>query len=405
MADATPDLLDAAPAGFLSFRDDGRIVVVNRTLLELLGYARVELIGRHVEEAMGVAGKIFFQTHLFPLVRMHGRAEEIYLELRSKAGERVAVLLNARRAELDGGPVTHCVVIRVQERKKYEDELLRAKKAAETSHAEARAANEAKSRYLRSVSHDIRTPINALLGYADLLELGAGRTLGDVELGYVARMRNAARHLHRLVDDILDLARIEAGAMTVTMAPADVTAAADAARALVEPLADEREVRLVCAEPGAPDGDGGAGGGDRYVGDHERVVQILVNLLTNAMKFTDAGGRVSLGWERVEVAADVAPGEREPGEGEPEEDAADGAEPGTWLRVDVADTGVGIAPDELADIFEPFHQAGDPDRAAPKGAGLGLAISRELARLMDGDITVRSEPGAGSTFSLWLRAG
>lgn len=382
------DLLNAAPAGFLSFRDSGEVVAVNDTLLELLGYARHDLLGLHVERLFSVAARIFYQTHLFPLIRMHGHAEEIYLELRSAAGDPVPVLLNARRDEMGGSPVSHCVVIRVHERKKYEDELLRAKKAAEAAHAEAIAANEAKSRYLRSVSHEIRTPINALLGYADLLDLSAGRPMGAVEIGYVGRVRHTSRHLLTLVNDILDLAKIESGAMPMNVAPGQVARAADAAFAMVEPQAREQDVQLLRqSNAGGDSGDGGDPG--PYLGDHERVVQILINLLSNAVKFTDSDGRVEVDWSRV---ADP-------------DDGARLTDSGPWLRVRVADTGIGIPPDRLDDVFQPFEQILGATRESRGGTGLGLAISRELARLMGGDITVRSEPGRGSTFSLWLRTG
>lgn len=377
VGDAESKLLNAAPAGFVSFRDDGTVVAVNDTLLELLGYSRDELMGLHVERILSTPSRIFYQTHLFPLVRMHGRAEEIYLTLRSSAGDGVPVLLNARRDGLEGEPVSHCVVIRVQERKKYEDELLRAKKAAEAAHAREKAANEAKSHYLRSVSHEIRTPINALLGYADLLELNVGRPMGDEQLGYVERVRHAARHLLGLVNDILDLARIESRAMEVEIAPAELAAAADAALSMVKPQAQERDIRLDQPETDGP---------GHYLGDHERVVQILINLLSNAVKFTDPGGRIELDWRSVD---------------EPRADAElDGA--GPWLCVRVTDTGIGIPGDRLGELFQPFKQIADAGRESPSGTGLGLAISRELARLMGGDITVRSEHGVGSTFSLWL---
>ena len=378
---ASPDLLDAAPAGFLSFRDDGTVVLANAPLLELLDYSADEVVGQHVESLFGVAARIFYQTHLFPLVRMHGRAEEIYLELRSSQGDRVPVLLNARRVDLDDEPVTHCVLIRVRERKKYEDELLRAKKAAESAHAEAVAANDAKSHYLRSVSHEIRTPINALLGYADLLELNAGKPMGDEQLGYVGRVRQAGRHLLTLVNDILDLAKIESGSVEVEAVPGEVAAAADAALALVEPQARDRDIQLV--RPDASDCG-------PYIGSHERVVQILVNVLSNGIKFTEAGGRVELDWRRVDPAATAAGQSR----------LAPGA--GPWLAVRVTDTGAGIPAHRLEEVFEPFKQIAESGAGTKHGTGLGMTISRELARLMGGDLTVESEPGVGSAFTLWL---
>lgn len=371
------DLLNAAPAGILAFRDDGRVVAVNDTLLNLLAYRREDVVGGHVERLMGVAGRIFFQTHLFPLVRMHGHADEIYMALRTSSGESVPALLNTRRDESGDEPLSHCVVIRVKERKKYEDELLRAKKAAESAH-------KAKSRYLRSVSHEIRTPINALLGYADLLELNAGRPMGDQEMGYVGRIRSAARHLLGLVNDVLDLAKIESGAMSVGVEPARITDAVGAALGMVEPQARARDIRIIRPDRPIP---------GSYSGDHERVVQVLINLFSNAVKFTDPGGSVSVDWARVVSDDD------DPHRGD---DGSPG--PGPWLRVRVTDTGIGIPTDQLHELFQPFHQVQESGRESPGGTGLGLAISRELARLMGGDITVLSEPGEGSTFTLWLVA-
>jgi sigma-B regulation protein RsbU (phosphoserine phosphatase) len=124
-------LLDEAPCGFVSFADDGTVRAVNRTLLEMLGFAREELVGRHVEAILNVGSRIFYQTHFFPLLRLHGRAEEIFLLLRAKNGEDVATLVNAARRQRGGEWLTDCVLMEVKERRKFEDALLRAKKDAE----------------------------------------------------------------------------------------------------------------------------------------------------------------------------------------------------------------------------------------------------------------------------------
>lgn len=374
MSASDPDWLKVAPAGFLTFRDDGTVTAVNDFLLRLLGRSRDEVVGDHVEKLLGVAGRIFFQTHLYPLVRMHGHAEEIFVELRAAGGDRVPVLMNLRREEAQGSALTHCVLIQVRERSKYEDELLRARKAAEAATREARDANEAKSLYLRSVSHEIRNPINALLGYADLLELGAGQPMGDRQMEYVERVRKVARHLLTLVNDLLDLAKIESGAMSVDAKESAIGTAAGAALAMVEPQAAAQGIDLLRS------GDDSL----RYLGDHDRVIQILLNLLSNAVKFTASGGRVELAWDRVEGPVD---GGTTVGEG-------------PRIRMWVTDTGAGIAPESLERVFEPFSQIEQTETG--KGTGLGLTISRQLARLMGGDLTVRSTPGEGSTFTLWL---
>ena len=142
--------LDTAPCGFVSFTDAGVITSINRTLLEMLGYAHADLAGRHVEQILTIGSRIFYQTHWFPLLRMHGRAEEIFLMLRARTGEDVGMLVNAGRREREGGVEYDCVMMRVRERQKYEDELLRARRVAEQARDESeerrRALQEANDR-------------------------------------------------------------------------------------------------------------------------------------------------------------------------------------------------------------------------------------------------------------------
>src|SRR5688572_23407090 len=129
------DLLDRAPCGFLSFTDDSRVQIVNATLLERLGYESDEVVGQPFEKLLAVGSRIFHQTHFFPLVKMHSRAQEIFLILRAKNGDDVGVICNARRYERDGAAVTDCILMEVQERQKFENALLQAKKSAESANA------------------------------------------------------------------------------------------------------------------------------------------------------------------------------------------------------------------------------------------------------------------------------
>lgn len=251
---------------------------------------------------------------------------------------------------------------------------------AERARREADQANQAKSAFLATMSHEIRTPINAITGYAQLMELGVAGPVTEQQREYLARLTASSAHLRGLIDDILDLAKVDAGGMAVAREPALTGALVGAALDLVRPQASARGVQLVDGRPGDP--------GEPFVGDEHRVRQILANLLSNAVKFTPAGGTVTIGCGRVDATPS---GTTLRGEG-------------PWTFVAVADTGIGIAPAEQARIFEPFHQVDAGHTRQRGGTGLGLAISRRLAHLMGGDVTVESALGAGSTFTLWLPA-
>jgi PAS domain S-box-containing protein len=248
--------------------------------------------------------------------------------------------------------------------------------AEREARAAADAASRAKSDFLASMSHELRTPLNAVLGYAELMTLGISGPVTDAQRDQLERIQASGRHLVGMVSEILDLAKIEAGAFAVAHEPASAADAVAAAVALVRPQGAARRLTL--------DVDAGD---VRYVGDEQRVRQILVNLLSNAVKFTPPGGRVT-------VRAGLATGA-------PHADARDGA---AWGWVAVSDTGIGIAPESLERIFRPFVQADEGHTRAYGGTGLGLAISRRLAELMGGTLTVRSAPGVGSTFTVWLPA-
>jgi len=255
-----------------------------------------------------------------------------------------------------------------------------ARLAAERARREADEANKAKSAFLATMSHEVRTPINAIVGYTQLMELGIAGPITEQQREYLARLAATSEHLQGLVNDILDLAKIDAGGMTVAREDGLTGALVAAALDLVRPQASARGVRLVDGWPGEP--------GKRFVGDEHRVRQILANLLSNAVKFTEPGGTVTVTCGTVSETPPVA-GLR--GDG-------------PWTFIQVADTGIGIARDEQTRIFEPFHQVDRGHTRRQGGTGLGLAISLRLAHLMAGDLTVESTPGLGSTFTLWLPA-
>jgi signal transduction histidine kinase len=256
------------------------------------------------------------------------------------------------------------------------DQLLQQYDTARALASELERANQAKSDFLATMSHEIRTPINAIIGYADLLQLGISGPVTEAQQGQLERIRRSGQHLTGLVDQVLDLARIESGTLAVERSAAPVGEAVDTAMAVLQPQAEEKRVALANTCPATDELS--------YLGDPQRVVQILVNLLANAIKFTPEGGQVTVRCARSEAREDH-----------------DGAE-GPWIRLDVEDTGVGIEPEQCERIFEPFVQVESGYTRRHGGAGLGLSISLQLARSMGGELSVRSEAGSGSTFTLWL---
>jgi signal transduction histidine kinase len=225
-------------------------------------------------------------------------------------------------------------------------------------------ANAAKSTFLATMSHELRTPLNAIIGYSDLLQAQISGDLNTQQRQHIHRIEGAARHLLGLIEGILNYARLEAGKEQVDLRDVDVANLADEVVALVQPLAKGRGLELrLHAQEQLPS----------IRTDLAKVRQILLNLLSNAVKFTQEG----------HVALDVR---------------CD-AESMIWT---VTDTGVGIAPTDVERIFEPFQQGGQNPVGRAAGTGLGLTVSRQLARLLGGDVSAQSTPGVGSSFVLRL---
>ncbi|WP_420130526.1 ATP-binding protein [Longimicrobium sp.] len=285
------------------------------------------------------------------------RAEEIALlnrdlELANAQLEESAVELETQAEEL------------MHQRAEREELLVRERELR----ADAEDANKAKASFLAVMSHELRTPLNAIGGYAEIMSLGARGPVTEKQQGDLERIQVNQRHLLGLINSILNFTRLEAGQVQVTLERVTLAPLLHGLEALIGPQMRAKPLELTIDDCGA-----GA-----VLADEEKLRQILLNLLTNALKFTPAGGRVEVGCARVD--------------GE--------------VRVHVRDTGRGIPPEQLESVFEPFVQV---DRHVTphndQGVGLGLAISRELARRMGGNLRAESEVGVGSVFTLTIPAG
>ena len=377
-------ILEATADAYFALDRDFRIVAVNAAMERNVGLARDALLGRVFWDVFPGTVGTAYERH-YRAAATEGRRARF---TDTYDDGRLALASEADVYPVAGGGVA--VFWRdVSARVRAEADRERLLAEAEAARRAAERANQAKSEFLATMSHELRTPLNAIGGYTQLLELGVAGPTTPAQRDYLARLTASGQHLLGLVNDVLDLAKVDAGEMTVARDPATTEAAVTAALDLVRPLGDARGVRVV---------DGNPAVSTPYVGDEHRVRQILVNLLSNAVKFTEPGGRVTVTCGR---AAEAPPAVRVHGEG-------------PWAYVRVDDTGVGIAPEAHAAVFEPFRQVepaangrngGTPPTVYARtkgGTGLGLAISRRLARLMGGDLTLESTPGIGSVFTLWL---
>lgn len=256
--------------------------------------------------------------------------------------------------------------------------ITEARNRTDAARSEAEAANAAKSRFLGTMSHEIRTPLNAIIGYTEFLLVGIGGQIGPQQRAYVDRVQTSARHLLALVSDLLDLSGIEAGRLRVHCYPAPLRDAVQDAVDVLESQAQQREISI------GVDCDESLW----YRGDPARLRQVIINLLSNAVKFSEPG-------EQVDIVC-ASTHQADPSLVESGEQA--------WTTVTVRDTGIGIPPDKVAMIWDAFVQGDDSRTRTYGGSGLGLTISRRLTRLMGGEITVTSELGKGSEFTVWLPA-
>jgi len=231
---------------------------------------------------------------------------------------------------------------------------------------QAEAGNRAKSSFLAIMSHELRTPLNAILGYVDLFEAGIAGPVATSQRDYLGRVRASARHLFTIIEEILTYARLEAGTEEVTIEDVDLGWLVREVVAFIEPAATAKRLDLSVKQPAEP---------VLVRSDSGKLRQVLLNLLGNAIKFTDEGGiTVSFGREDASVT------------------------------VGVRDTGIGVAREHLEDIFEPFWQVQQGATRRAGGTGLGLAVTRRLVHLLGGDLLVHSEPGHGSEFLVQLPA-
>jgi PAS domain S-box-containing protein len=349
---------------------------LNHMTEQMFGYAREELLGAPVEMLMPAELRAAHAAHRsryasHPTTRTMGSG--LVLEAMRKDGARFPVEISLSPALSEAGFRATAIVRDITTRKQAEDQL-RAVQERYTSelaahnrelalrNLEVERANRLKTEFLASMSHELRTPLHTIIGFSELLGEGLQGPLNDKQKRFVDHIHRDSLHLLELINDILDLSKIESGRIELRPEALDLTAVVEEALSSIRPLGQVKS--LVIQTSIAPEIAA-------IHADPLRIKQILVNLLSNAVKFTPAGGR-------IEIAAVQA---------------------GDFVQISVTDSGVGVPAREHEAIFDIFHQVGATTKGVREGTGLGLAITKRLVEQHGGAITVSSEPGKGSCFT------
>ena len=351
--------------GIFMLDPDGRVASWNEGARRIKGYEADEIIGRHFSVFYPEPAKSSgFPDHELEVARAVGRFEDEGWRVRKDGSQFWANVVITALFRDDGSLLGFAKVTRdlTERRAAQMREIEDARRLAD-----AEASSRAKSGFLAAMSHELRTPLNAISGYAQLMQEGIAGPVSEQQAEYLTRIITSQQHLLAIVNDLLNYSRIEAGEVTYERAPVLMREVVDRVLGMVTPQAERKSLGL------AP---GNCGIDIVALADQLKTAQIVINLVYNAVKFTPEGGVVSVSCGRDE----------------------------STVTIEVRDTGPGIPADKQQAIFEPFVQLGRTLTSTHEGAGLGLAISRDLARAMGGDVTVESTLGAGSSFLLRLPA-
>jgi PAS domain S-box-containing protein len=365
------DLIENAPDAILQVDSAGSIIVANRTAETMFRYSREELMGKGVEMLVPKANRAGHSEHrrAFASAGMT-RPMGLGLDLlaRRKDGTQFPVEISLSPVRTDSGVNVTAVIRDVTERKQTEQRVRTLQESymteLEARQKEAERLNRLKSEFMASISHELRTPLHTIIGFAELLEEEAEASLNEKQRRFLHHIHADSEHLLSLINDVLDLSRIEAGGLHLRAESLSLQEIVAEAVNAIRPYADSKSVTV--REGEYPEVCVWA--------DPTRLRQILYNLLSNGAKFTKAGGDV----------------------------VVDATIEGSYVKITVADTGLGIAPEECIRIFDKFYQVGFTPVGVREGTGLGLAICKQLVEMQGGKIWVESEPQKGSRFQFTL---
>ena len=355
------DLYDHAPSGYHSLDAEGKFIMVNQTELNWLGYTREELIGKPFIQLLTAESLAVFYAN-FPLYKQRGFVHDLEFELIRKDGSTFPVLVSATaiRDELGNFVKSRSTMTDISALKQAEEAL-------KLTNAELIRAAKIKDEFLAHMSHELRTPLNAILGHSELLIRQFSGSLNERQLRYMKTIERSGRHLLELITGILDLSKLEARQMTLAPSTVVVSDICEASLIFIREMAGKKNIAITSQlDPNV----------ELIEADGPRLKQMLINLLSNAVKFTPDGGSVNL-----QVV---------------------GNEKSKMVSFSVSDTGIGISKEDMQRLFQPFVQLDSGLNRLYEGSGLGLTLVDRMAKLHGGNVSVQSEPGKGSRFTINL---
>jgi len=369
------DLFDRAPIPFEETDREGLVTRFNQAVCSLLRCTPDRLLGRYAWDFIAPSGQEAFRSAMLERMETGSEAAALETEFMLDDGSRLSVEIRENFIRDEHGLITglclslldvterNLAAVAARKVEQYAIELRNRNEQLRRALEAAHSATEAKSRFLAGVSHELRTPLNGIIGFSELLYDGRlGEISGD-QRDVISDILTSARHLLQLINDILDLSKIEAGRMEFRPEMCELGTLVQEVRDVVRPLAEKKELELETCVPGEL----------HALIDGARFKQVLYNYLSNAVKFTPVGGRVSV---RI-TPQDL------------------------FFLLEVEDTGIGIGEAEISRLFQEFEQLSG-SRKAEQGTGLGLALTRAIVEAQGGSVAVRSEPGRGSVFSALL---
>jgi len=365
------DLLEAAPDAIIEVDRQGRILLLNLVTEKLFGYSREELLGRSVEMLVPDALRGGHAQHradywAHPITRPMGIG--LALHGRRKDGSSIPVEISLSPVKSEDGFRVTAVIRDISERRQTEERLRQMQEAytreLESRNREVERANQLKSEFLASMSHELRTPLHTIIGFAELLGEELEGPLNDKQKRFINHIHTDSIHLLALINDILDISKIESGRLGLRRETFDIGGTLEEALSSVRPQAAAKSIAIETSLslPAT------------IFADRLRVKQVLFNLLSNALKFTPNGGKILI----------------------------NAALRDSVIEISVSDTGIGIAKEQHEAVFDKFYQVGSTTKGVREGTGLGLAITKALVEEHGGGIWLESEPGKGSRFTFTI---